>query len=111
MKVRQGFVSNSSSCSFIITNRSKVRKTLVNFVKENKDIVTKFNKEYSWHNYTHKQMLACAEKRDMVWEPGESKECIFGDEDGDVLGGVYDYMLREGGESKSFHWCFLKMLR
>ena len=34
MKIRNGFVSNSSTSSFIITNTSQEEKTLLDFVKE-----------------------------------------------------------------------------
>ena len=31
---------------------------------------------------------------------------IFGDEDGTVIGRIFDYILRDGGESKNFKWSF-----
>jgi hypothetical protein len=51
-------------------------------------------------------MKECARMRGDKWAPHEKKTISFGDEDGDLLGKVYDYILREGGESKSFKWKF-----
>ena len=39
MKNRNGFVSNSSSCSFTIENRSNECRTLVGFVAENPQLI------------------------------------------------------------------------
>lgn len=47
----------------------------------------------------------------MKFSPGESKECIFGDEDGSKIGALYDYALREGGKSVSFRWKLHEFLR
>ena len=46
MKLRQGFVSNSSSCSFLITNTSDKTLTLADFVKENPQIIKEYLDEY-----------------------------------------------------------------
>ena len=47
----------------------------------------------------------------MVFKPREEKECIFGDEQETVIGKIFDYILRDGGESKSFKWRFKEYLR
>jgi len=127
MKIRPGFVSNSSSTAFIITNITNEPKTLVDFVEENPHLVGDFVREYDWYQeeryagqFTKARMLENAKQRMGVdevkgytltscgytWAPGESKECIFGDEQGDLIGQVYDYMLRAGGKSDSFVWHF-----
>ena len=122
MKIRTGFVSNSSSTAFIITNITNKTKTLVDFVEENVHFVKDFVDEFSWYKeekyagrFTHIVMIECAKTRmgidnsnkvGYAWAPGESKECIFGDEQGDTIGQVYDYMLRAGGKSDSFVWHF-----
>ena len=54
MKTRHGFVSNSSSTSFIITNKTKENKTIADFVKENPQLITQYNTEYD-KQYTQEQ--------------------------------------------------------
>ena len=104
MKIRNGFVSNSSSTSFVITNTSMNNLTLLDFVNENPKLVELFNEEYG-HSYTQFDMEQCAESRNQILFCGENI-VGYGDEDGDILGQVYDYILRNGGESKSFSWSF-----
>jgi len=127
MKVRFGFISNSSSTSFIITNITNEPKTLVDFTEENPHLIDNYLREFDWYNgaeyknlYTYANMVENAKHRmtlpevpgytysgcGYTWAPGESKECIFGDEQGDLLGKIYDYMLRDGGKSDSFVWHF-----
>ena len=115
MKIRCGFISNSSSTAFIITNTSSKKKTLVDFVKENPQLLDEFLERYDWYKndekFNQEQMIEDADAENIVFAPKEAKECIFGDEDGTVIGHVYDYILRDGGESKSFTWRFNEMLR
>lgn len=109
MKTRIGFVSNSSSTSFIITNKTSKIKTLVDFVKENPHIVEEFIKEYDWNKkekFNQENLIKSAQANNIKFKPKESKECVFGDEDGTIIGYVFDYMLRTGGSSKSFRWKF-----
>jgi hypothetical protein len=53
------------------------------------------------------------DSRGMNWSPKKTKALApgensvqFGDEQGTLLGEIYDYILREGGESKRFKWRF-----
>jgi hypothetical protein len=110
MKVREGFVSNSSSTSFVITNKTKKDLTLLDFVKENPQLVTDFDNQYAWHSHTQEEMEECATRRGDVFHPGKNW-ATYGDEDGDVLGAVLDYMLREYGTSENFTWEFYDSLR
>lgn len=109
MKVRKGFVTNSSSTIYIIVNKTDKIKTLVDFVKENPQLVKQFKDEYDHtetRGSTQTNMLKCAEERGTEWSAHEIKTISFGDEDGDILGRVFDYILREGGNSESFSWRF-----
>ena len=114
MKTRKGFVSNSSSCSFLITNTSNKKLTLLDFVKENTQLVQEFNDGYDY-NHTQEDMIACAEARcaseEYIYNPGVPTKEAFGDNDGDVLGQVFDYILRNGGTSDNFVWSFVEYLR
>jgi hypothetical protein len=113
MKKRLGFVSNSSSSSFIIMNKSQKDKTLIDFVKENTYLIDDFNSSYGY-NYKHKEIIECAERISStygIFEPKTPKECVFGDEQGTILGQIYDYILRNGGSSKNFTWKFNKYYR
>lgn len=109
MKTRTGFVSNSSSTSFIITNKTAQPVNLVEFVIENKHLIDEFNKSYN-ERHSFKKVTDSARQRHLVLQPGEN-ECIFGDADGDLIGEIYDYILRDGGESKRFAWRFNEFLR
>lgn len=119
MRTRAGFVSNSSSTAFIITNITDKPLTLVDFVLENPTLVDDFKNEFEGDDDElitpfedpQEVMLRCAVNRlksnpaEYTYGPG-SNLAVFGDEDGDLLGDVFDYMLRNGGSSKSFKWIF-----
>jgi len=107
MKIRNGFVSNSSSTVYIIENISDTEKTMRDFVEESIHLLGDFLSYYDWHTpeegYTEERMLKEAENAyHQVFEPGEAKVCEFGDEHHTILGNVFDYMLREYRGSKSF---------
>lgn len=110
MKTRIGFVSNSSSTSFTIRNRTGAAKTLVDFVKENPQIIEQFNAEYDY-KYTLEDVLHDAEADNQKWSPNEDRVVTFGDEDGTTIGHIFDYALRDGGESDSFEWRFYEYQR
>lgn len=116
MKIRNGFVSNSSSTSYTIFNKSSEVKTIMDFVKENEHLITEFN-EYYGCKYTLEEVLKSAEERrkncgdQYDFQPKQEAFRTFGDEDCDAIGDVYDYMLREGGESENFIWRFKSMNR
>jgi len=113
MKTRNGFVSNSSSTSFIITNKTNNDLTLLDFVNETPELVNKFKRDYGYNNnegYNQEKMIACAKKRNETLHLGDN-EVEYGDNDGDTLGTVYDYMLRGGGETTRFKWCYLESNR
>ena len=114
MKTRNGFVSNSSSTSFMITNKTNRTLTLVDFVEENPQLIEQFCDQYDWHTeesgYTQERLLESARGECVDMPPG-THEYVFGDEQGTLVGAVFDYILRDGGESKSFKWRFNEYYR
>ena len=112
--MRNDFVTNSSSTAFIITNKTNERKTLVDFVKESPRLMEEFLDEWGDaynDSYTLEALIKSAEENNTNFDPKESKQCIFGDEDETLIGGIFDYALREGGESESFKWKFDRYFR
>lgn len=116
VKIRNRFVSNSSSCSFVIKNKSSQRKDLVDFIKENPNLIEEFKNRYSEQSnpeFTQEKLIKSARENhdNIYWEPGERKQIVFGDEQGTLVGRVFDYILRDGGNSESFTYRFHEMLR
>jgi len=110
MKTRNGFVSNSSSASFLIKNCSKNSKTLVDFAADNRKLVEKFNHQYDAEESLG-ELISDAEELDIVFKPKESMTLTFGDSDGNTIGRVYDYILRSGGETRQWKWKLVSMNR
>jgi len=114
MKVRNGFVSNSSSSSFIITNKSNNDLTLVDFVKENPQLVEQWRANYGsgcYNQETQEELIESAERNNFTFDANTSGEYLFGDEEGTKIGKVFDYILRDGGESENFKWIFGRYYR
>ena len=129
MKTRNGFVSNSSSSSFIIRNTSDKELTIVDFVKENPQLIEEFKNQYDSHKddpkFTQENLIKSAQDRlddkysinttrkvSIYIIPPKRNWClVFGDEHGDLIGEVFDYILRDGGQSKNFTWRLEELLR
>jgi hypothetical protein len=118
MKVRTGFVSNSSSCSFLIINKSDEDLHISELIRENPQILEEWFQEYSalgedsseWDNEKFMEDARIHYPDDII-EARSSCTLRYGDEDGTMVGKVFDYILREGGDSERFTWQLQEMLR
>jgi hypothetical protein len=83
--------------------------TVVDFVRENPQLIEEYVKEYDWTRgdpeFTQENLLKSAEENNADLPRGNN-HVTFGDEDGTLIGRVFDYILREGGSSKNFDWDF-----
>ena len=115
MKVKLDFITNSSSTAFMIQNTSDKDLNLTDFAAENMQLLDQYKAMYNWNKddprYTPLRLLESAAQNNIEFKAGDRKRCIFGDEDGTIIGAVYDYMLRDGGTSKNFKWRFKEWLR
>ena len=88
--------------------------SLTDFVMENgQELLNDYIHEYCWSNvkeyYTFEKMLEAVKNYNYVFTPKSSTPVCFGDEHGNVLGAVFDYMLREGKqESLNFKWVMVE---
>ena len=69
---------------------------------------------YDWYTeeeYNQENLIESAEAENIEFTPQSSQLGVFGDEQGTLIGQVFDYILRDGGRSKNFAWEFHEFLR
>ena len=108
LKIRSGFVANSSSSSFIIHNHGE-DISLAEFVVLAKHEILESMEFYEWEHHFDEVIESAAQRREVI-ESGEH-EYAFGDEDGDLVGAILDYALRDGGDVGRVAWRFSESLR
>lgn len=115
MKIRYGWISNSSSTSFLIKNLTNEPKTMLDFAKETLYLVDEHNKKYGYEIHTYDAYLKDAQEEydNYIWKPNETIVCVFGDEHGTTMGAILDYMLRDDKNytADSFEWNFHEYYR
>jgi hypothetical protein len=118
MKKRHGFVSNSSSASFLVTNISGLEKTTCDFVKEiGEELSEIYSSDYAKDlDYddvcpAHPEGIFKKISKDSkidyyfrIFKPGESHEITFGSQDDTLLGLVFYDILPHEGVSENFSW-------
>ncbi len=103
MKQRQGFVSNSSSSSFILTNLLEGNKVLLDFVRDNPELLEGYAKD-CFNDYTQRDIELDAAKYVTIFPPGEEVRCYFSNEVDSKAEEMLRHMLEIGGNKEINGW-------
>ena len=105
MKIRNGFVANSSSSSFLVRNKTTKQKTFVDFVMETYHLIYEYNDcLVNDDGYKVSEVIKEAEDIDITFKPKEGKIIKFDDDLwGTPIHHIYRLLLTYG-KSKSFIW-------
>lgn len=105
MRVRAGFVTNSSSTSFILTVHKKgLNLTAKEFVEDlwKSDKFLEYMKSYHFKDTKEEVLQALNVCYSYFPVVQESLEVVFGDEENNPAGCVFDYCLRPGYKTANF---------
>ena len=112
MKVRNGFVSNSSSSSFVVTNKTDENLDYSELVRDLRYIIDQYNMNYGLYPYTaftdeqHLNFIESAKSAKYIFKANSSIDVSFGDHDGNfsdtVVSCALDFTLRDDFESGRF---------
>jgi len=80
---------------------------------ENPQLIEDFTDSYRVDEtrYTQEYLIESAKENNIIFKPGCETYSVFGDEQGTLIGEVFDYILRSGGSSKNFTWRLEEYLR
>ncbi len=115
MKFRSKFVSNSSSCSFIVTNKTSADLDYSELVRDLKSVVQLYLSEYEdiheIKNYNG--VIESAKRKKYIFKAKSNVQVEFGDNHGDfmeIVGAAVDYFIKETFESDRFYIEFKESL-
>lgn len=105
MKVRNGFVSNSSSSSYVINNKTDKSLPLVELIREN-GYLSQYCDQYAPQGvkWTLETLIDSAKKSGTVLKPGSNYISFSDDDEHNAMEMIGDYGMRDGGESERFSW-------